>query len=217
MKMPDHSDKPVEGSILRNAMKSANFFNERPALNFRNLLCHKRQCCRKLSIAAFLAIFVLILLPTNMLYAQTGKEHGEIAFRVVGVITAIAALLLILYQKRKLKKNVSILAFYVTSCTSFIILPTFAILSANAIFLEEPKLVSSCDSCHIMNPYVTDMTNPASSTLAAQHYKYKWIAKDQCYACHAGPGFKGSLDAKTRWFKRLAALYDQQLGRANYI
>src|SRR5262245_59805683 len=39
--------------------------------------------------------------------------------------------------------------------------------------------VEACYRCHVMRPMVNDMTDPASDTLAARHFKNRWIPKDQ--------------------------------------
>jgi nitrate/TMAO reductase-like tetraheme cytochrome c subunit len=76
------------------------------------------------------------------------------------------------------------------------ILPSLALLSTTAVFLEETKTVGSCASCHVMDPFVNDMRNPDSRTLAARHYQNRWIADHQCHTCHMTYGVHGAWDAK---------------------
>ncbi len=54
----------------------------------------------------------------------------------------------------------------------------------------------SCTQCHTMDPWISDMKDPASITLAAKHYQRRWINEDQCYTCHTGYGLSGNLQAK---------------------
>jgi nitrate/TMAO reductase-like tetraheme cytochrome c subunit len=64
--------------------------------------------------------------------------------------------------------------------------------------------VDACNRCHVMRPMVNDMMDPNSDTLAARHFKNRWIPKDQCYACHSDYGFSGDLAAKMEGFRHLA-------------
>jgi nitrate/TMAO reductase-like tetraheme cytochrome c subunit len=64
--------------------------------------------------------------------------------------------------------------------------------------------VQACNRCHVMRPMVNDMKDPASDTLAARHFKNRWIPTDQCYACHSDYGLSGDLAAKLEGFRHLA-------------
>jgi nitrate/TMAO reductase-like tetraheme cytochrome c subunit len=64
--------------------------------------------------------------------------------------------------------------------------------------------VDACNRCHVMRPMVNDMMDPNSDTLAARHFKNRWIPKDQCYACHSDYGLSGDLAAKMEGFRHLA-------------
>jgi cytochrome c nitrite reductase small subunit len=87
---------------------------------------------------------------------------------------------------------------------AFIVLPTGAIFLANYHTFEGVHEVRGCASCHVMLPMVNDMRDPGSETLAALHYKNKYIAKDQCYHCHSDYGLGGGLEAKMTGFRHLA-------------
>jgi cytochrome c nitrite reductase small subunit len=81
------------------------------------------------------------------------------------------------------------------------VLPITATLSSMATVMEGTKRVEACASCHVMDPFVNDLKNPASPTLAARHYKNKWIAKDQCYGCHISYGATGTIAGKRDGFR----------------
>lgn len=78
-----------------------------------------------------------------------------------------------------------------------LVLPGIALTSTVISVGEETKRVSSCNSCHVMRPFVNDMRNPESRTLAARHYQNRWILRDQCYTCHFTYGLHGRVLAKT--------------------
>lgn len=77
----------------------------------------------------------------------------------------------------------------------FVLLPV-VLSSALGAVLEETKSVQSCASCHVMEPFVKDLTDPASGTLASAHFRNKWIPENQCYTCHTSYGAHGTLAAK---------------------
>lgn len=88
--------------------------------------------------------------------------------------------------------------------SALIVLPALAVFIANYHTFEGVHEVSGCASCHVMRPMVTDMRDPNSGTLAARHYKNRWIATDQCYHCHSDYGLSGNLEAKMTGFRHLA-------------
>jgi nitrate/TMAO reductase-like tetraheme cytochrome c subunit len=83
----------------------------------------------------------------------------------------------------------------------FLILP-MAVLPLIIVFLgfsyglEASKTVGSCGSCHVMEPYVANLRDPAADSLAAVHFKNHYIQDDHCYTCHADYGMFGSVSAK---------------------
>ncbi len=87
---------------------------------------------------------------------------------------------------------------------ALIVLPASAVFLANYHTFEGVHEVRGCASCHVMLPMVNDMLDPSSETLAALHYKNRWIADDQCYHCHSDYGLGGNLEAKMTGFRHLA-------------
>lgn len=62
--------------------------------------------------------------------------------------------------------------------------------------LEASKSVDACAACHVMQPFVRDLRDPASETLAALHFKNRYIQREQCYTCHTDYGMAGTVRAK---------------------
>jgi cytochrome c nitrite reductase small subunit len=82
--------------------------------------------------------------------------------------------------------------------------PLFLFPIANFATFETSKQVEFCQSCHVaMDPYVIDMRNPDSHTLAAKHFVNRYIQDDQCFACHADYGLFGAAKAKIRGLRHL--------------
>ena len=87
---------------------------------------------------------------------------------------------------------------------ALIVLPATAVFLGNYHTFEGVHEVRGCASCHVMLPMVNDMLDPGSETLAAVHYKNRWIADNQCYHCHSDYGLGGNLEAKMTGFRHLA-------------
>jgi nitrate/TMAO reductase-like tetraheme cytochrome c subunit len=67
-----------------------------------------------------------------------------------------------------------------------------------AISVNHSETVEFCASCHRpMQSYVDDMKDPRSESLAAVHYKNRYILDNQCYVCHTASGILGTVHAKT--------------------
>lgn len=131
---------------------------------------------------------------------KKGVSVGEIMrwAGVLAVLTAIIILLLIefVYRDRINKMNYRMLLII-----SLFVLPVIVGLGTSATVLETTKTVESCGSCHVMDPFVNDLQDPGSTTLAARHYKNKWIADYQCYTCHTTYGAHGTLAGKRDGFR----------------
>jgi|SRR5579871_1481484 len=87
---------------------------------------------------------------------------------------------------------------------ALIVFPAGAVFFANYHTFEGVHEVRGCAGCHVMLPMVNDMMDPKSMTLAARHFRNKWIAENQCYHCHSDYGLGGNLEAKMTGFRHLA-------------
>ena len=80
---------------------------------------------------------------------------------------------------------------------SVCVLPPFALLVGTLLVLERAEKVEFCGSCHgAMSAYVADMTAAESHSLAAVHYRNRYIPVNQCYVCHTSFGLFGTMQAK---------------------
>ena len=86
---------------------------------------------------------------------------------------------------------------------ALLVFPVAVIGLGNYHVFEGSQKVASCLRCHVMAPMARDMTDPNSMTLAARHYKNRWIAKRQCFTCHKDYGLNGTIKAKVDGFRHL--------------
>ena len=123
----------------------------------------------------------------NVTYLQVVMVLGMLAC-VLGVILSIRTARTRFDDVGAARKDVNIgvarvpaLVFArLVALMALIVLPAGAIFLANYHTFEGIHEVRGCASCHVMLPMVNDMRDPGSDTLAARHYRNKWIAKDQC-------------------------------------
>jgi cytochrome c nitrite reductase small subunit len=77
------------------------------------------------------------------------------------------------------------------------IIPIAASGLGTVLVFERAEKVEFCASCHLtMQTFVDDLKDSKSESLAAVHYKNRYIADDQCYVCHTSYGIFGTVEAK---------------------
>jgi hypothetical protein len=95
-------------------------------------------------------------------------------------------------------------AFYkLAALAGLVVVPAAAVGVANYHVFEGTREVQGCTSCHVMRPMTNDMKDPESISLAARHYRNRWIADQQCYHCHTDYGLNGTLHAKMEGYRHL--------------
>lgn len=77
------------------------------------------------------------------------------------------------------------------------VLPLFLLAVGNFAVFEYATEQRFCGTCHLtMAPYIEDLRNPDSQSLAALHYQNRFARETECYACHANYGVHGTFEAK---------------------
>ncbi|CUQ67877.1 NapC/NirT family cytochrome c [Candidatus Nitrospira inopinata] len=122
-------------------------------------------------------------------------------FRAIGIAAALVGIALLFLVQYVYRSRLSHGMYHRLLLIGVFLLPLATTWSTSATVMEGTKSVEACRSCHVMHPFVDDMTNPSSPTLAARHYRNNWIAKDQCYACHVTYGITGTLEGKRDGFR----------------
>lgn len=120
--------------------------------------------------------------------------------RGLGLTAAILSLVILTglaFVARLRPERLSSRAYHWVWFVVLLLLPGLALTGTLTSVMEETTAVSSCGSCHVMRPFVSDMQNAESRTLAARHYQNRWIPRDQCFTCHATYGLHGMITAKS--------------------
>ena len=126
-------------------------------------------------------------------------EWAEMITSVLGVLILVVVLLTMFFGKRLPPPMTNFLRF-----VGLLALPVFLLLFGSFATFERSKKVEFCQSCHTaMDLYVNDMKNGESDTLAALHYKNRYIRGAECYNCHVNYGVFGAIQAKLTGLKHL--------------
>lgn len=76
-----------------------------------------------------------------------------------------------------------------------LVLPAIVLVLGNSVGYHDAN-ANSCFQCHVMDPWVNDLQNPKSQTLASKHWRNRWVNSEPCYTCHAGYGVAGTVANK---------------------
>lgn len=116
--------------------------------------------------------------------------------RGFGVVSVLLAVGLIVMAWRSLRARGLVPPVKQLLVIPLVVLPPVIVFFGYSYGIESSKSIGSCGSCHVMTPYLADLRNPASDSLAATHYKNRYIQEHHCYTCHTDYGMFGTLRAK---------------------
>ena len=83
------------------------------------------------------------------------------------------------------------------------VLPIAVALTGNYAGYERTKSLEFCGSCHVMDAYLRDATDPKSNSLAAIHSRNPQFGGESCYRCHANFAMFGAVTTKVGGLKHL--------------
>jgi len=112
-------------------------------------------------------------------------------FTLTGAATGLIAYT-IFFRRHRLDETSSKWMLFVGIC----VLPAPMMVLGTAVGLEQSKNEQFCASCHVMQPFIDDLKNPVSKSLAAVHYQNRYIQREYCYRCHTDYGILGTMEAK---------------------
>jgi cytochrome c nitrite reductase small subunit len=149
------------------------------------------------------AVILFILLPVRTACAEVAERGLTEAdlMRGIGITVAATAIVLLVLVEFVFKPRMHRHTYRWLLLLGLFVAPSLAIPSATSTMFAETKTVQSCATCHVMHSFVNDLSDPESATLAARHFRNKWIPEHQCYACHTTYGMHGTLEAKRDGFR----------------
>lgn len=127
--------------------------------------------------------------------------HGWIGttnewIRGIGIIFALLNLVLLVVIWTQLRRGRVSTVSKALLFGAILVLPVIVVFLATANGMRESMTVEACGACHVMDGHVKDLQNPASDSLAAVHFKNRYIQENHCYTCHSDYGMYGSVSAK---------------------
>lgn len=124
-------------------------------------------------------------------------DWAESITSILGTLILIIVIFTLIFGRR-LPLPVTKYLRFVGLCA----LPIFLLLFGFFATFEGSKSVAFCASCHMsMGSYANDMKDRDSETLAALHYKNRYIQEAQCYSCHINYGVFGTMQGKLTGLK----------------
>ncbi|MBZ5567699.1 MAG: NapC/NirT family cytochrome c [Acidobacteriia bacterium] len=153
-----------------------------------------RKAGRVVHVAALALTPLLLRAQEISRFQRDPVEHFGARLLAAVIVIGIAVVLysLVRYRGRTLSAaSWGVLALGVG------VLPVVSSGVGTVLVFERAERVEFCESCHLtMQAFVSDMKNPKSESLAALHYKNRYIPDDQCYICHTSYGLFGTVEAK---------------------
>lgn len=132
--------------------------------------------------------------PEKISFSQDPVDFYGSRFMAGAVVLGAALILYSLFRYRGRIEGAASWAFLVAGV---LVVPSVCTMFGMLLVFERAERVEFCGSCHAaMQVYVDDMVNPASESLAAVHYRNRYIPRNQCYTCHTSFGMFGTVQAK---------------------
>ena len=148
-------------------------------------------------------VFLVLMAPVAAAAAEEGvpPPRGWIGttsewVQGFGIAFALLNLVLLLFAWRSLRAGTITPTTRGWLFVAVGLVPLIVAFLSFAHGLERNATVSACGSCHVMTPFVRDLQNVQSDTLAAKHFKNRYILENQCYTCHSDYGLNGTIQAK---------------------
>ena len=109
----------------------------------------------------------------------------------------VLGVVLILYSLIRYRGRVQGPMSWTVLIAGVLLIPSISTMFGTLLVFERAERVEFCGSCHkAMQAYVDDMANPGSESLAAVHYRNRYVPRNQCYTCHTSFGLFGTVQAK---------------------
>lgn len=145
--------------------------------------------------------------PASLFVAKEIKSYEEWSREItiaVGVLILLLLVATLVSQRHRLLEPTAKWLFLL----SIVVLPGFASVTGIFTVFKMGERAEFCGSCHpVMDPYINDLLDPKSDTLAATHNTNRHIQEGQCYACHVTYGMNGTFRAKLNGLSHVWKFY----------
>lgn len=149
-------------------------------------------------------MLIACCLPAIMLAQEHPQFHNEFQADPVEhygarLLTGILILgcVLVLFSLLRHRGRIAGTASVALLVAGILVFPAVSMLFGTLLVFERAERVEFCASCHLtMKGYVDDLADLESTSLAAIHFKNRYIPSNQCYECHTSYGMFGTVEAK---------------------
>jgi len=136
---------------------------------------------------------------------EVPPPHGWIGttsqwIRGTGLVFGFLNLVLLVIVWRMLKRQGVTAISKALLFGSILVLPVIVVILATVNGMQESMTVDACAHCHVMEAHAADLRDPKSDSLAAVHFKNRYIQENHCYTCHSDYGMFGTMSAKLEGF-----------------
>jgi cytochrome c nitrite reductase small subunit len=114
----------------------------------------------------------------------------------LGIALALLNLVVLVLAWRRLRRSESTQGLLGMLFFGLAVLPVVVIFFGYTQGLSGMETVRACGGCHVMTGHVADLQDVGSESLAAIHFKNRYIRENQCYTCHSDYGMLGTVSAK---------------------
>ncbi len=134
--------------------------------------------------------------------AHAQEPSGEVfsPIRLIGIAACLVGIAGVV-AVRSARSRLTRATYHWLLMAVLLLFPAVAMLATVDTVVDGTRKTEACQSCHVMQPFVDDMQNEGSPSLAAAHYRNGWIARDHCYGCHVTYGVTGTLEGKRDGFR----------------
>lgn len=147
----------------------------------------------------------MILLPTLLCAAEGEAVHDFLRDPVEELLeklmlgAVILTIIVSAYSLFRYRGKTHGRTAWAVLISAIAVLPALSIAFGMLMVLEKAEKNQFCASCHLtMQVYLDDMEDAQSESLAAVHFKNRYIPKNQCYECHTSYGMHGTVEAKQK-------------------
>lgn len=126
---------------------------------------------------------------------------------IVALISAAAAAAILL--RHLIKKPALDVTAKLLLLLGLGVLPTIAAVTSTVSGMERTTERKFCASCHVMEPYAENASDPSAQSLAARHSRNPFFGDRSCYVCHADYGAYGYALTKAGGMRHV---YEYHLG-----
>ncbi len=143
------------------------------------------------------ALFSPVVARAQQEAARFQQDPVERAAARFLVALAIIGAAVVIYSLLKYKGAAVGPVSWVLLIVGAVAAPLLITGGGTVLVFERAERVEFCASCHLtMKSFVDDMKDSKSHSLAALHFKNRYIPDNQCYNCHTSYGLFGTVEAK---------------------